>query len=499
MKAIRSTAFFTYICLALVTAITLLPSSSAHSQDGINCVKSPENPHQSKFEPEFVKVKMGYVCEPTTTPITLTLTLELQKRSGLVFWTTVGSSGPQSRPVGVDGARWNKNTLSAKGLCVDGVYRARLIRQAFSSSGVAIGGGTDNFTPVPVACNKSVGMIIDDTGSMGGEINAVKAALNNYIQSRNEEELTVWNLTSFKDSVNNFGTTTENSVISSWVSSLSASGGGDCPENALGAISSSITTLQGDPNEAKTLIVATDASTQGGDVDGIIANAQASGIRVNVLLTGDCGNPTPSGGSASLEMGTKSGIELAIDRVFSVFNPIQPVKADFIPGPLSSQLVLRRIADETGGRYFYLPGGTQADFEMALDEIFLSVDDPAVVDNTPPSIDVSVSPSIVWPPNHKMIELDLSVSAFDDSGESPLIELVGVTSTEPADGQGDGSTESDIDITEENRVFVRAERSGTGNMRIYTITYKATDAAGNFAFGTADVVVPHNRAGSRSK
>lgn len=431
----------------------------------VECDKFPQNPHQSKFEPDLVKVKMGYVCQPTTTPISLMLRLDLQLRNNLFFWDTVGTSGPQTKLVDASGARWNPNTLSAKAICVDGVYRAQLVRTAFSEDGVVIGSGTDTFPGVPVKCNKSVGMIIDDTGSMGNEIGAVKSALANYINSRDEEEYTVWQLTAFKDSARNFGVTTENSTVLSWVNSLTASGGGDCPEDVLGGIQSSISALSDYPDHSKTFIVATDASAQSGDVDGIIAAAQTNNVQVNVLLTGDCG--APSAALASSGFSTLSS------------------------SYLSSQVVLRQIAEETGGMYFYLPGGNQADFEQALNAIFESVNEPS--DTNPPNIEVQVTPDIIWPPNHKMKEIDVFVQAQDDTDPNPKVELVGVTSTEPFDGQGDGNTTNDINITTDGRIFVRAERSGSGNDRIYTITYKATDASGNFAFGSATITVPHDQ------
>lgn len=106
--------------------------------------------------------------------------------------------------------------------------------------------------------------------------------------------------------------------------------------------------MSGYPDHSKTFIVATDASAQPGDVDGIIAAAQANNVQVNVLLTGDCGAP-----SATL----------------SVSSELTALASSY----LSSQVVLRRIAEETGGKYFYLPGGNQADFEQALTEIFESV------------------------------------------------------------------------------------------------------------------------------
>jgi hypothetical protein len=40
---------------------------------------------------------------------------------------------------------------------------------------------------------------------------------------------------------------------------------------------------------------------------------------------------------------------------------------------------------------------------------------------------------------------------------------------------------------------LRAERHGNGNGRVYTITYRATDDAGNTTLATAIVTVPHDR------
>ncbi|MFN0139655.1 MAG: VWA domain-containing protein, partial [Pyrinomonadaceae bacterium] len=74
--------------------------------------------------------------------------------------------------------------------------------------------------------------------------------------------------------------------------------------------------------------------------------------------------------------------------------------------------------------------------------------------------------------------------------------LVSITANEPVNGKGDGNTESDIEDaefgTDDRQFSLRAERSGTGSGRVYTITYRATDAAGNSALATATVIVPHD-------
>lgn len=45
---------------------------------------------------------------------------------------------------------------------------------------------------------------------------------------------------------------------------------------------------------------------------------------------------------------------------------------------------------------------------------------------------------------------------------------------------------------EDGRVLLRAERMATGEGRVYTLTYRATDAFGYFSTTTGTVPVPHN-------
>ena len=121
-----------------------------------------------------------------------------------------------------------------------------------------------------------------------------------------------------------------------------------------------------------------------------------------------------------------------------------------------------------------------------------------VVDETPPSISVGLSPESLWPPNHRMVEINAAVTA-DDACGPPAVTLVAVTSSEPDNGRGDGNTMNDIqdtDLGTSDFVFgLRAERAGGGEGRTYTAVYAATDAAGNEATSLATVFVGHDRGG----
>lgn len=113
-----------------------------------------------------------------------------------------------------------------------------------------------------------------------------------------------------------------------------------------------------------------------------------------------------------------------------------------------------------------------------------------VRDTTPPTI-ASVTPSqaTIWPPNHKMVPIHVAVDATDAVGVVSE-KIVSVTSSEPDNGLGDGDTPNDIQITGDLTVNLRAERSGTGTGRTYTITVEARDAAGNASTKSCTVFVP---------
>ena len=121
-----------------------------------------------------------------------------------------------------------------------------------------------------------------------------------------------------------------------------------------------------------------------------------------------------------------------------------------------------------------------------------------VIDTTVPVISVTVSPDTLWPPNHKMVDITATVTVRDICDADPSVVLTSVTSNEPdnAIGNGDGNTINDIQGaeigTDDYEFQLRAERAGTGDGRVYTITYTATDTSGNINSASATVVVPHD-------
>jgi hypothetical protein len=104
-----------------------------------------------------------------------------------------------------------------------------------------------------------------------------------------------------------------------------------------------------------------------------------------------------------------------------------------------------------------------------------------------------VSPDVLFPPNHRYVDVFATVEVSDNFDDAPAVRLVEVTSNEPDDGEDDGNTVNDIVIVDDLHVRLRAERSGVGTGRVYTLTYEVTDACGNDATADVTVAVPLSR------
>jgi hypothetical protein len=154
----------------------------------------------------------------------------------------------------------------------------------------------------------------------------------------------------------------------------------------------------------------------------------------------------------------------------------------------------------------YLPAGTTATLQvltaqvpvapglnftpvLVFDGITESMSCLATVnvrDITPPNIEsVTASPNILWPANHKMVPVTLSVSAADACG-SVSSRIKSVTSSDPVEGRP-----LDWEITGPLTLNLRAELvSPARAARVYTIEIETIDEAQNISNAVVKVTVP---------
>ena len=113
--------------------------------------------------------------------------------------------------------------------------------------------------------------------------------------------------------------------------------------------------------------------------------------------------------------------------------------------------------------------------------------------NPPVIVSAAASPSVLWPPNHKMVKVTVSADVTDDCG-TPTWKIIGVTSSEAVNAKGSGNTAPDWAILSDNTVNLRPERSGSGSGRVYTIAIQAEDSSGNLSnTNYVTVTVPHDK------
>lgn len=93
------------------------------------------------------------------------------------------------------------------------------------------------------------------------------------------------------------------------------------------------------------------------------------------------------------------------------------------------------------------------------------------------------NPSVLWPPNHKMVPVSVTVASSEG-----VCTIGNVTVNE-----GTNQHEPDIEVTGPLTLNLRAEREGKGQGRAYGIQVTCTDAAGNTSSTVTTVTVPHDQ------
>lgn len=147
-----------------------------------------------------------------------------------------------------------------------------------------------------------------------------------------------------------------------------------------------------------------------------------------------------------------------------------------ITGPLSATV------RATGGRTYTLNvrcSDAAGNFSQAATAVVVPSDTTAPVIKA-----ISATPSLIWPPNGKFVDVKVSVSASDDVDASPTCSLQAIT----------GGTNYDYIVTGPLSASVRADRDSGGD-RIYTLNVGCTDRAGNLTMGAAYVTVTKENVG----
>jgi endo-1,4-beta-xylanase len=116
------------------------------------------------------------------------------------------------------------------------------------------------------------------------------------------------------------------------------------------------------------------------------------------------------------------------------------------------------------------------------------------LDKTAPTLNITLDKTTLWPANHKMVPVTATINASDETSGINSVVLTSITSNEKLQSDDIQNAKVNVPITGSTTSFdLRADRLGHGNGRIYTITFTATDKAGNVVTKSVDVAVPHDQ------
>ena len=110
---------------------------------------------------------------------------------------------------------------------------------------------------------------------------------------------------------------------------------------------------------------------------------------------------------------------------------------------------------------------------------------------TPDCSRAFASPGTVWPPNHKFVAISVAGVA-DPDGDPVALTVTGITQDEALDDAAETGTCPDPALVG-STARVRAERDGSGDGRVYHVSFVADDGRGGRCSGTVAVCVPHDQ------
>jgi hypothetical protein len=114
-----------------------------------------------------------------------------------------------------------------------------------------------------------------------------------------------------------------------------------------------------------------------------------------------------------------------------------------------------------------------------------------VADTQGPTLTSTLAKTSLWPPSHDLVNVGLTVSATDNSGD-PVTTQVFVFSDEDDLMPDAPEFSPDARDIAAGTLRLRAERSGSGDGRVYLIVVVATDSSNNVSRNCLTVVVPHS-------
>jgi hypothetical protein len=193
-------------------------------------------------------------------------------------------------------------------------------------------------------------------------------------------------------------------------------------------------------------------------------------------LTLECINGAAVG---TVQVGVVDSNGLPVEVVWTVDNV--PYQTNYIPaGGAITSSSLTLTATFGSGEHVVLVSASNGQTVPATCSATVTVQD-----TIPPQIlRIVADPNKLWPPNHRLIPVNVIVESVDNCDPSPVSKIIKVSSNE-----SENRFRPDWEITGPLSVNLRAENFGFERERIYKIEIQCEDASGNVSYGSVEVPV----------
>jgi hypothetical protein len=177
---------------------------------------------------------------------------------------------------------------------------------------------------------------------------------------------------------------------------------------------------------------------------------------------------------------------------------IENVKIEYSVNSGTGWTEIVASTDNDGSYYWNVPCDLSDESLIRISDVGSEVSDESdsvfsIMDDSAPSLTVSVEKDQLWPHNHHMIDVGFNYEVSDDCDLEPdfIISVTSDEATESALHSGGKKHCPDAQIN--SSVLLRAERSSSGDGRVYVITVQATDDSGNASSESIPVKVNINK------
>jgi hypothetical protein len=219
--------------------------------------------------------------------------------------------------------------------------------------------------------------------------------------------------------------------------------------------------------------------------DRVLASYRRGDVRVAIGESPAGSGPSPDGRPVSFSVNVLEGL-----RRIRVLGPADQVLLDVDLGPALVDACRDGTLEASLCATFDSDGDGCRDLEDP---------DPLTPETELPELTVSASPDRLWPANHRLVDVKIAIEVSDNCTADPEVLFIEARSSDPEAGvtPADVAPQKAPDIvdaaigTTDVELRLRAERwPQVAGSRVYTLTYRAADRAGNQTVATTAVVVP---------